>query len=259
MDPYQLKMALSDKTAAVMPVHLTGKVCQMDSISKICDDAGIPVIEDAAQCIGAMHNGKYGGAFGVAGCFSAHPLKNLNAFGDSGFVVTDDDNVATSIRLMRNHGLLDRNTVERFGYVSRMDALQAAVLKWKLENQLESVNQRRRKNADFYSQRLTDDLVKPFEDKADLCVYHTYVIQTESRDELQAHLARHGIGSAIHYPVPIHKQPAYIRKFGEYTKFDLGVTEAQASRILSLPIHQNLGEQELSHVVATVNDFFGVR
>lgn len=257
MDPDKISDAITDKTAAVMPVHLTGKVSQMDRIMEICTGAGLPVIEDAAQCIGAKHSGVFGGTIGDVGCFSAHPLKNLNAIGDSGFIVTRKGDYAEKIKLMRNHGLADRNTVERFGYVSRMDVLQAAALNWKLENQLDSVNERRRLNARFYDESLTSALRKPYESENDWAVYHTYVIQTDERDALQQHLNSKGVGSAIHYPIPIHKQPAYTRKFGEYDLFPLDNTERQAHQILSLPIHQNLSSEQTARITEVVNDFFG--
>lgn len=257
MDPDKINDAITDKTAAVMPVHLTGKVCQMDRIMKVCTEAGLPVIEDAAQCIGAKHRGVFGGTIGDFGCFSAHPLKNLNAIGDSGFIVTRNGEYAEKIKLMRNHGLADRNTVKQFGYVSRMDVLQAAALKWKLENQLESVNERRRSNARFYDEALTPALQKPYESENDWAVYHTYVVQTSDRDALQQHLSSKGVGSAIHYPIPIHKQPAYISKFGEYDLFPLDNTERQARQILSLPIHQNLSTEQTARIAEVVNEFFG--
>jgi len=256
MDPAKIEAAITDKTSAVMPVHLTGKVCQMDRIVEICADNRLPVIEDAAQCIGASLGGRYGGTWGDIGCFSAHPLKNLNALGDSGFLVTQNPEYANRVKAMRNHGLIDRNTVERFGYVSRMDVLQAEVLSWKLVNQLNSVNERRRSNASFYKDNLTNKVLKPFESEGEWAVYHTYVIQTEMRDALKNHLDSNFIGNAIHYPIPIHKQLAYIEKFGAYERFPLTNTERQASQILSLPIHQNLKRNQLGRICAVINEFF---
>ena len=257
MDPDQIAPAITDKTSAVMPVHLTGKVCQMDRIMAICSDAGLPMVEDAAQCIGAKFGDMFGGTMGDVGCFSAHPLKNLNALGDSGFAVTRNPDHADRIRSMRNHGLVDRNSVERFGYVSRMDVLQAATLSWKIDNQLDSVNERRRSNARFYSDNLTSAIQKPYEDEADWAVYHTYVIQTDKRDALKGYLDSNLIGSAIHYPIPIHHQPAYLTKFGASDRFLLTNTERQADQILSLPVHQNLTPEQLARVCDVVNEFFG--
>lgn len=256
MDPDKIAPAITQKTSAVMPVHLTGKVCQMDRIMDICSDAGLPVVEDAAQCIGAKFGGKFGGTIGDIGCFSAHPLKNLNALGDSGFLVTRNPDYAVKIEAMRNHGLIDRNTVENFGYVSRMDVLQAAILSWKIDNQLGLVNERRRSNATYYTDNLTSAIQKPYESEDDWAVYHTYVIQTDKRDALKYYLDSKLIGSAIHYPIPINHQPAYINKFGPYDRFQLTNTERQADQILSLPVHQNLKPDQLARVCAVVNDFF---
>lgn len=256
MDPEKIEAAITEKTGAIMPVHLTGKVCNMEEISAVAAVAGIPIVEDAAQCIGAKHRGRYGGTFGAVGCFSAHPLKNLNAMGDSGFVVTDNDSYADEIRLMRNHGLIDRNTVKKFGYVSRMDALQAAILGWKVENYLESVNKRRRSNAIIYANRLPKETIKPFEDPSDYSVFHTYVIQTNRRDSLKEYLAARGVGTAIHYPIPIHKQPAYVNRYGKTLRFPLSVTEKQASEIISLPIHQNLKIGSIIYIAEQISRFF---
>jgi dTDP-4-amino-4,6-dideoxygalactose transaminase len=240
MDPDKIAPAITGKTSAVMAV---------------CSDAGLPVVEDAAQCIGAKYGDMFGGTVGDVGCFSAHPLKNLNALGDSGFIVARNREHADMISSMRNHGLVDRNTVERFGYVSRMDVLQAAVLSWKIDNQLDSVNERRRSNARFYKDNLTPAIHKPFESKADRAVYHTYVIQTDKRDALKEYLDSNLIGSAIHYPIPIHLQPAYVNKFGAYERFPLTNTERQANQILSLPVHQNLKPDQLARVCGVVNEF----
>ena len=256
MDPDKIAPAITQKTSAVMPVHLTGKVCQMDRIMDICSDAGLPVVEDAAQCIGAKFGGKFGGTIGDIGCFSAHPLKNLNALGDSGFLVTRNPDYAVKIEAMRNHGLIDRNTVENFGYVSRMDVLQASILTWKLENQLDSVIARRRANAKYYVENLPPSLRIPHESERDYSTYHTFVVQTKRRDELRDYLASSGVGTAIHYPVPIHKQPAYTKKFGAYRRFNLDATDRQCREILSLPIHQNLSKVHIQRITQLINSFF---
>lgn len=255
MDPDKIAPAITQKTSAVMPVHLTGKVCQMDRIMEICSDAGLPVVEDAAQCMGAKFAGEFGGTFGDIGCFSAHPLKNLNALGDSGFLVTRDLDHAVKIAAMRNHGLVDRNTVETFGYVSRMDVLQASILTWKLENQLDSVIARRRANAKYYVENLPPSLRLPHESETDYSTYHTFVVQTKRRDELRDYLANNGVGTAIHYPVPLHRQPAYTKKFGVHQRFDLDTTERQCREILSLPIHQNLTKIQIKGITQLINSF----
>ena len=164
------------------------------------------MIEDAAQSIGSLFNGVMSGAASDIGCFSAHPLKNLNACGDGGFAVTNDNAVAARIKSMRNHGLVDRNTVEEFGYVSRMDTIQAAILNYRIDH-LDGVIAKRRSNAMLYRE-LLDSSHMPDEGEEYFNTFHTFVIQVDQRDELAAYLSDRGIQTAIHYPVPIHLQSA---------------------------------------------------
>ena len=182
MDPSLIEAAITPKTRGIMPVHLTGRVANMDAVNDIARTKKLFVIEDAAQSFGSKWRNKLSGALGDAGCFSAHPLKNLNACGDSGFVTTDDEQVAEKILLMRNHGLIDRNNVEVFGMVSRMDALQAAILNFRLAHLHETIEARRR-NANLYQQLLDPELVYfPPEKYEEFNTYHTFVIQVDRRD-----------------------------------------------------------------------------
>ncbi len=254
MDPKFIEEAITHKTKAVMPVHLTGRVAQMETILGITQSHGIPVIEDAAQSIGSYYKELPSGSFGKVSCFSTHPLKNLNACGDGGFLTTNDFQIAKQVRLARNHGLLDRNIVDRFSCVSRMDTLQAAILKWRL-TKLPQVIKRRRKNATLYRSLLDPNHVFIPKDKAEeFNTYHTFVIQCEKRDALQKHLLKQGVETAIHYPIPIHLQPA--AEYLGHRNGDFPITEYQAERILSLPIHQYLKEDEVRHVATSVNHFF---
>lgn len=253
IDPERIASAVTPRTKAILPIHLTGRVADMAPIMEIARRHGLVVIEDAAQAIGSRYGDKPAGSLGHAGCFSTHPLKNLNACGDGGFVSTDDDDVAARIRLLRNHGLVDRNTVDQFGFVSRMDTLQAAILNYRLRR-LDEVTTRRRANAARYFDLLDRDRVfVPSERNVEYNTYHTFVIQTDRRDELQAHLAALGIGTAIHYPVPIHLQPA-AAAFG-YQRGDFPVAERQSGRILTLPVNQSLGAAEIEIVASAVNRF----
>jgi dTDP-4-amino-4,6-dideoxygalactose transaminase len=253
IDPDAIKRAITPKTKAIMPVHLTGRIADMNPIMEIAREHGLAVVEDAAQSIGSRYDGKLAGAIGDAGCFSAHPLKNLNACGDAGFLCTDRDDVAEYARLARNHGLVDRNTVTQFGTVSRMDSLQAAILEFRLGRLAETI-ERRRANAALYRSLLDPDLVfSPPCRNIEFNTFHTFVIQVDHRDELQVHLGEAGIGTAIHYPVPIHLQPAAAslgRGMGDFP-----ATENQARRILTLPVHQGLRESQIKRVAATVNQF----
>lgn len=254
MDPAQIEAAITTRTRAIMPVHLTGRMARMDEIMAIAARHKLAVVEDAAQAIGSKYAGRMSGSWGNAGCFSAHPLKNFNACGDGGFLTTNDDRIAAAARSMRNHGLIDRNTVERFGFVSRLDTLQAAILRFRLGH-LGRITERRRRNAALYDKLLDRKAVfAPPEASKEFNTYHTYVIQTDRRDELQKYLAGHGVGTAIHYPVPIHLQPA-VRDLG-YRKGQFPATERQSGYILTLPVNQTLSDADVEYVACCVNDFF---
>ena len=254
IDPSRIEAAISPKTRAIMPVHLTGRVAAMGRIMEIAANHGLPVIEDAAQSVGSTMDGKKGGTFGDVGCFSAHPLKNLNAAGDAGFAVTDDAGLAERLRRLRNNGLMDRDVVAEWGWVARMDSLQAAILGYRL-GKLDEVIARRRANAALYHALLDPAHVfSAPECENEFNTYHTFVVQVERRDELMAHLANKGIGSAVHYPVPLHLQPA-AKDLG-YKTGDFPIAEAQAGRILSLPIHQFLSAGDIRYVADALNGFY---
>ncbi len=254
LDPDAVARAITPRTKAIMPVHLTGRPADMDAILALAQQHGLFVIEDAAQAIGSRHRGRLAGTIGDAGCFSAHPLKNLNACGDAGFVVTHRADLAERLRLLRNHGLIDRNTVGVFGTVSRMDTLQAAILLARLPL-LDTVIDRRRRNAACY-QSLLDPrhVVVPPCREHEFNTFHTFVIQTDQRDALQSWLTGHGIGTGIHYPIPIHMQPA-ARQLG-YKQGDFPVAETQSRRILTLPVNQSLSVTDIRQVVETIHAFF---
>jgi len=254
IDPSLVRKAISLKTKAIMPVHLTGRMAKMDEIEQISREFNIPIIEDAAQAVGSKFKGIPSGKWGKVGCFSTHPLKNLNGCGDGGFLVTDEENIANFLRLKRSHGLKDRNTATEFGYVSRMDELQAAILSYRLKK-LDQIINKRRKNASIYGSLLdAKKITIPLEVEKEYNTYHTYVIQVDRRDELQKYLSDNGIGTSIHYPIPIHLQPAAVKmgyKLGDYP-----VTEIQANRILSLPVNQFLSEEDIEKICSLINYFY---
>lgn len=255
IDPARIEGAITPRTKAVMPVHLTGRIADMAPILEIAERHGLWVVEDAAQAVGSRYDGRMSGSLGQIGCFSTHPLKNLNACGDGGFLTTDDEAVAEAVRAARNHGLVTRDTVARFGQVSRMDSLQAAILRFRL-GRLDDIIARRRANAALYRERLDPSHVfVPAERERAFDTYHTFVIQADRRDKLQAFLRDRGIGTAIHYPVPIHLQPA-AADLG-YRAGDFPVTERQAGLILTLPINQTLSPEDVIYVADQVNAFFG--
>ena len=252
IDPDKIKDAITSKTKAIMPVHLTGRMSEMDTIKRMAKDYNLKVIEDAAQSAGSKYQNICSGAWGDIGCFSAHPLKNLNACGDAGFITTNHSDISQTIKLMANHGLKDRDTVDNFGLNSRMDALQAAILNYRIK-QLPSIVDKRRKNAKIYQELLDRDHVFFSNDsEAEFNTFHTFVIQVDQRDSLKEYLNNQGIETAIHYPVPIHLQPASKHyNFGTYPN-----TEEQARRILTLPIHQYLDEEQLTRTATEINYFF---
>ncbi len=254
IDPDLIAMAITPRTRAIMPVHLSGRVAEMESITKVAEQHGLYVVEDAAQAIGSRYREKPSGSLGTMGCFSTHPLKNLNACGDGGFLTTNDKNIADRVRLMGNHGMVDRETITSFGRVSRMDALQAAVLCFRLER-LFDVIEKRRRNAKRYLVGLNSEkILVPKEAKNEFHTYHTFVIQVERRDLLRKFLGSRGISTAIHYPVPIHLQPA--SAYLGYGKGDFPVAENQADQIVTLPINQYMTDQQVDYVANAVNQYF---
>lgn len=254
MDPSLLEMAITKKTKAIMPVHLTGRVSEMNEINKIASKFNIPVIEDAAQSIGSKYHDNPCGSLGDVGCFSAHPLKNLNAIGDAGYLTTNSKAIYKKTIELRNHGMVDRNKIKNFGYVSRMDNLQAAVLNFRLKN-LNRVIEKRRQNVKIYKKYLDQkNIFIPTEKKHQFNTYHTFVIQVDKRNQLRNFLKKNNISTSIHYPLPIHLQPA--AKFLGYKKGSFKNVESQAKRILTLPINQFLKKKEIKFICDKINLFY---
>jgi dTDP-4-amino-4,6-dideoxygalactose transaminase len=254
IDPAAVGAAVTPRTRAIMPVHLTGRMADMNPLMAIARKHDLAVIEDSAQAVGSTYDGRMSGTIGTFGCFSAHPLKNLNAAGDGGFVVTADAEMAARIRRLRNHGLINRSDVQEWGLVSRLDTLQAEVLRIRLRH-LPSVIERRRRNVAQYRGGLAGLplFVPPCRD-IEFNTFHTFVVQTDRRDELQKRLAGRGIETTIHYPVPIHLQPAAAHLGHGRGAFP--VTERQAERILTFPVNQFLSASDISYICANAREFF---
>jgi dTDP-4-amino-4,6-dideoxygalactose transaminase len=244
IDPTLIEQVITPRTRAIIPVHLTGRPVDMDPILEVAQIHSLYVIEDCAQAVTAEYKGKHVGSLGIVGCFSLHPLKTLNACGDGGVLTTDDADLAEKFRILRNIGLKTRDDCVVWSGNSRLDTLQAAILLVKL-NYLEAWTE---KLAGLAQVQVPCD--KPYE----RAVYHTFVIQADYRHELQAHLAKCGIGTAIHYPVPIHLHKAAL-DLG-YKSGSFPVVERQAQRILSLPVYPELGENELKYVVDGIRSFY---
>ncbi len=253
LDADKISKVITKKTKAIIPVHLTGRMCNMVKIKKISKKFNLKIIEDSAQSIGSMFSNKMSGSFSDVGCFSAHPLKNLNALGDAGFLVTNNKTYYKKIKDLCNHGMTDRNKINNFGYVSRMDNLQAAILNFKLKK-LNDIIKKRRKNFELYKDNLPKSIFFPIEKKYEFNTYHTFVVQVKKRDKLKKFLQKKGVGTSIHYPIPIHLQPA--AKFLKYKIGDFPMTEKQSKEILSLPIHQDLKKREILHICKVIDKFF---
>ena len=253
MDPAQLEAAITERTAAVVPVHLYGRPAPMDEILAICERAGVPVVEDTAQAHGATLGGRKAGGMGAAGAFSFYPTKNLGAMGDGGAVVTNDPEVAARIRSLRHHGSAadDANRHERPGRTERLDNLQAAILRLKLRR-LDEDNDQRRAAAAQYRELLADlPLTLPPDDEADRrSVYHLFVVELDDRDAVRAALKDDGVGAGVHYPTPVHLQPGW-QQLG-YAQGDLPNAERAASRVLSLPCFPGIEESEVALVAGAL-------
>lgn len=253
IDPHKIEEAITPRTKAILPVHLYGNPAAIEEIMEIAKKHKIPVVEDCAQSHGATVGGKMTGTFGTINAFSFYPTKNLGAFGDGGAVATNNDALADKVRMMRNYGQRDRYVHEVYGINSRLDALQAALLSIKLTT-LDQGNARRCALATQYRAALQGigDLTLPEERAGAKSVYHLFVIATQKRDALMQYLGEHGIGTLIHYPIPIHQQTC----FTEYHAQSFPVTEHAAASVLSLPLHPYLTDEECATVATLIKEYY---
>ena len=252
IDPDKIEPAITPRTKALLPVHLYGQPADMNPIMEIARKHGLKVIEDCAQAHGARYRGQRVGTFGDVACFSFYPGKNLGAYGDGGAVITNDDGIADRVKLLRNHGAREKYVHEIEGYCRRLDNLQAAVLGIKLPH-LDEWNVARRHAAALYDQLLADvpGVVKPYILPDAEPVYHLYVIQISNRDRVQYILKMQGVETGIHYPIPLHQQPAYAHL--GYKPEDFPISTALGPKILSLPMFGDITEQQIHTVVAELN------
>jgi dTDP-4-amino-4,6-dideoxygalactose transaminase len=252
MDVAQIEARITSRTRAIMPVHLYGQMADMDPVVDLAARHELVVIEDAAQAHGAEYKGRRAGSVGQLGCFSFYFSKNLGAYGESGAVVTSDPELARRLRLLRDHGSEQRYHHLEFGFNSRMDEIQAAVLRIKLRH-LDAWNARRREHANAYARLLADAGVGlPVTAPDRTHVWYVYVIRSSERDDLHRALAERDIGTGIHFPVPIHLQPAS-RQLG-YSAGDLPHTEQAAREVLSLPMYAELTPEQLDWVTSAIRD-----
>ncbi|MCF7806013.1 MAG: DegT/DnrJ/EryC1/StrS family aminotransferase [Candidatus Marinimicrobia bacterium] len=253
IDPAKLEEAITEKTRAIIPVHLYGQSAHMEEINRIAENHRIAVIEDTAQAIGAKRHGKFVGTTGTVGCISFFPSKNLGAYGDAGMMVTDDEDLAEKLRMITKHGSKQKYKHEALGVNSRLDALQAAILRVKLPH-LDEWNSRRAQIAENYMNGISaDEVTFPTTLDGNTHIYHQFSIQVPDRDGLRGYLGEKDIPTAIHYPIPLHQQPAF-RNVGR----NLGVPVAEdvADHIISLPIYPEMPEEDQQLVIETVNGYF---
>jgi dTDP-4-amino-4,6-dideoxygalactose transaminase len=256
LDPSQIESAITPRTKAIIPVHLYGQSVDMDPIMELADRKGLAVIEDAAQAVGEKYKGQKVCSLGLLGCISFFPSKNLGAYGDAGMVVTKDEKVADKVKMIANHGSRKRYYHDLLGINSRLDTIQAAILRIKLKY-LDQWNEQRRKNALYYSELLSSlEVVTPYiADYADH-IFHQYTIQLEKkRDELHQFLNEKNIPNAIYYPIPLHLQDAYVKSSG-YKKGAFPISEKMAERVISLPMHPDLTREEQQYIVDNIKNFF---
>lgn len=251
LDPDDVTRRLTPRTKAIMPVHLYGRCADMGPLDAVAQRHGLSVIEDAAQAIGAEYGGRRAGALGRIGCFSLYPTKNLGAYGDAGVLTTDDAGLAERVRLLRDHGQRQRYFHETVGWCSRLDEVQAAVLRVKLRH-LEAWTDARRRHAAAYVEGLRDlPLRLPEEAPGERSVYHLFTVRSARRDELKKFLADRRIATAVHYPIPIHRQPLY----HGLPAARLPETERASEEVLSLPLFPELTDAERDEVIAAVRAF----
>ncbi|RME38632.1 MAG: hypothetical protein D6788_07060, partial [Planctomycetota bacterium] len=251
LDPAAVETVITERTRAIIAVHLTGRPADMDALTTLAERHGLFLVEDAAQAMGARYRGKPVGGLADAACFSLHPLKTAGACGDAGMITTDDDRLADRLRLLRNHGTRTRQEDAcLWGFNARMDTLQAAMTLVKLDF-VPAWIERRRRHAERYRGRIGRWVRIPDDRPGDTAVYHTFPVETDRRDELLAFLRERGIEAVVHYPVPLYRLPHAAR----FVTVPLPMADRQADRALSLPIHEGLTDEQIDFVCDAIEAF----
>lgn len=255
LEPNHVEDAITPRTKALLPVHLYGQPAPLGPLREIASRNNLVLIEDAAQAVGAEYQGKRCGGIGDLACFSFYPGKNLGAYGDAGAVTSNDESLLSRVAKLRDHGRTTKYEHDEIGFGERMDALQAAILRAKLPH-LENWTEARRSHARLYNELLADcDIATPFESPDVRHVYHLYVIRTSRRAAMLEHLHSKGIAAGIHYPIPLHRQPAYLKQ--GHGKVSLPVTEEITAEILSLPMYPELTREQIEFVASAVREVAG--
>lgn len=256
IDPALIEAKITSNTKAIMPIHWSGNPCDMEEIECIANKYNLPIVGDACHAINATYRGQTAASLGTLACFSFHPLKNLNVWGDGGIVATNSDELADKLRLLRNHGLVGRDECKIFAYNSRLDTIQAVVARHLLLK-IDHITKSRVANADWFDAALQEipQVIVPKRNRDIYQVFHIYSICCESRDELQKFLIDHDVDAKIHYPMPMHLQPA--ADFLGHRRGDFPVTERIADMTLSLPVHEFITRAQQEYVVNLIKQFYG--
>jgi aminotransferase EvaB len=256
IDETQIKSAITKKTKAIMPVHWAGRPCELDKIKSIAKKYNLKIIQDGSQAIDSRFKKKQLVHFGDVCTYSMHPLKNLNIWGDGGFIATNSKKLADKLYLLRNHGLVSRSNAKIFGYNSRLDTIQAVVANYKLKNKLNGVTKKRIKNSNLFDKLFKTNpnviTVKRFSHLKE--VFHLYHINVNKRDQLQQYLISKSVDAKVHYPIPIHLQTA--AKYLKYKKGDFPIAEKLAATSLSIPVHEFVKEKDIKYVVSLIDKFY---
>lgn len=255
LDADKIEEKITDKTKAIMVVHLYGQAANMEKIQDIATKYNLYLLEDCAQSHGAKFEGRTTGTFGDIGCFSFYPTKNLGAFGDGGAIVTDDEEIANKIRMLRNYGSKKKYYNEIKGVNSRLDEVQAALLNVKLSHYDELITEREKIAQKYLKEIKNPKIILPKIREGAEHVWHLFVVQTDNREKFQNYLIENGVGTQIHYPIPPHLSGAY--KYLGYKKGDFPITEKQADSVLSLPIYDGMTNEEAEYVIKVINDYKG--
>ncbi len=256
LDLDSVKAAITPKTKAIVPVHWAGRICDMKYLRDLVAGSKISIVEDACHAVQATRDGQFAGKYGDTACFSFHPLKNLNVWGDGGIILTNSETLATKLKLLRNHGLINRNECAEFAYNSRLDTIQAVIANH-LFDKLPHITKSRQTNAHYLDKRLSkiEAITLPSRHKSIEEVFHLYSFLCERRDELQQYLRNHGIDAKIHYPVPMHLQPA--SRYLGYRQGDFPNAELISKQVISLPVHEFITERQLEFMIEKISHFYG--
>lgn len=252
----KVKSAITPRTRAIVPVHWAGRICNMKNLRESVKNLELSIVEDACHAVQATRDGEYSGKYGDTACFSLHPLKNLNVWGDGGIVLTNSETIAKKLKLLRNHGLVNRNECAEFAFNSRLDTIQAVIANY-LFDKLPYITKSRQENAKYLDAGLSrvGEITLPSRHDSINEVFHLYSFLCEKRDELQKFLLTNGIDAKIHYPIPMHLQPA--ARFLNHKLGDFPNAERISSQVLSLPVHEFITEKQLDFMIHKIEDFYG--